>query len=286
MVKKHQSSRKIRMRRSKKTITSIGSFLRKNLFTSLISIFTACVVIAIALWVYVLFSSPTFSLDSVQVTSDPYAVHYKNSLHGYLEKDFTHMNIVSALWYRMRFLSHYKNKYTWIASIGSHREGNILYIDIDGKVPSLYYNLADAFYAQIIDKKWNSVYPVYWPLILTWDAYSGSSISIPKVQLVVWSSITYSGIDTMFYGLSADALVKQIQLIHESISGYKELKYIPWSQKWILITKDNQTIYFDLWKNIIEQISKYRLIMWSGSTIWSNTKIDLWTMDDLIFIAK
>jgi hypothetical protein len=80
-------------------------------------------------------------------------VHYKNSLHSYLEKDFSHMNIVSALWYRMRFLSYYKNKYNRVASIGSHREGNILYVDIDGKVPSLYYNLGSVFYAQIIDKK-------------------------------------------------------------------------------------------------------------------------------------
>ncbi|HMY81025.1 MAG TPA: hypothetical protein PK048_04255 [Candidatus Absconditabacterales bacterium] len=204
---------------------------------------------------------------------DENASQYKNRMEYYLQRDFVGTNILSSLRYRFKFLGYYKNKYEWISHIDSTRKKNILTINIKGKVPDLYYSIGGVKYAQIIDKG-NAVYQ----LTGGFDILSGS---IPVLDMLTSSKLVETGFSVMFQGLSAEALVRQIQIIHNSIAIYRSMQYIPGGQKLILSNKQGGHFYFDLRKNMYEQLAKYRMI--NGTGVLIRGDVDLGTMDDLIF---
>jgi hypothetical protein len=104
------------------------------------------------------------------------------------------------------------------------------------------------------------------------------------LELLISDSLLQYWFDPLFYSLSADALIKQVQIIHNALSDYTSMQYIPWWQKLILITKSKAYVYFDLRKNIFEQLRKYSLLWWTWVTLkWD---IDVGTMDNMIFIWK
>lgn len=292
MAKKYQSGSKLFLWRFKKLCIVFGFFLRKHLFASVVSIVLLMIMASIGIGIYALFSSPRFQVTEVRVSSDEFANVYEQQLWNFLVKDFQWTNVVSSLWYRMRFLPYYKNKYHRIERIESTRKGNILHIHIYGKQPVLIYRVVDSYYAQLLDKD-RSVYKVKkeWLVFMqtwtyqTWSVESGDSISsIPVLELLISDSLLQHWFDPLFYSLSADALVKQVQIIHNTLNDYSSIQYIPWWQKLILVTKNKAYIYFDLRKNIYEQLRKYSLLWWSWVILkW---KIDLGTMDNMIFIWK
>lgn len=263
------------------------------MFTSVMSIISLAVILSIWVGIYTVFNSPRFQITDVKVSKDIYANVYEQDVWSFLTKDFVWTNKVSSLRYRMRFLPYYKNKYHRIDRIESIRKGNVLHIEIFGKQPALVYRIANSYYAQIMDKD-KSVYKIKnegiasfqtWSQLLTWVVESGYQLSsIPIVELLISDSLLEYGFDPLFYSLSADALVKQIQIIHNTLNSYTSMQYIPWWQKLILTTKTKAYVYFDLRKNIYEQLRKYALLWWTWAALqWH---IDVGTMDTMIFIWK
>lgn len=196
-------------------------------------------------------------------------------MQKYLAKDYFNMNRVLLSWYEIKFRNYYLQKFPWIEKIQFSREKNTLDIKVIGRRPEVYLSI-DNWLLAIAGSR---LLPVKGTLNTT-------GTRIPVVE-IIGSRISSTGsLDSLFFWIRSDAFVRQISLIHENISDYELLQFIPWGNKILLKTKDWVSLYFDARKNMIEQINKYRLISWSGSVIGNNKIIDLGTMDDIIFMSK
>jgi len=64
----------------------------------------------------------------------------------------------------------------------------------------------------------------------------------------------------MMYLLTPESFIRQIQLLTDNLSGYQAIFYIPGSSK-VHVDFGRLDVYFDINKNMIEQLYKYRLII-------------------------
>lgn len=231
----------------------------------------------IAIWygLFYVVNNEQFLISSVRVSIDTQGTMYDyKPLVGYLTKDFKEMNKIMLPWYESKFKNYYISQYTWIKNISFNAEKNTLTIVITTQAPKAYVYADTSQYA-LLDGGFVS--------ITTGLAISG--VVIPKIQLLYAQVPGMTGLNSLFFSTPQGTFVKQFQLLQGNVGNYDALKRIPWADK-IIVVKGDKEIYFDLHKNMIEQLDKYRLISWSGNVIWTYRKIDVGTMDDMIFLWK
>lgn len=272
-ISKYQSPSKLILRRSRKRLQLFGSFLRKHFVSVTRFVLWIVILIGLISLVWNVFTSSKLSISEVEVRVDEVAKIYDQKLESYLVKDFSDMSKVMLPWYEMRFRKFYMQLYPWIEEMKFATEGRKLIITVVWDEPRMY----------IIIDNWT-----FWLLDNTLFRISnklGSGV-VATIEVVSSQVSAQTGFDSLFFRLSPDALSKQVGLVHENISDYQSLLYIPGASKLIMNIKWGSQIYFDLSKNMIEQLDKYRLISWSGNLLSPYSKIDIGTMGDSVFLRK
>ncbi len=196
-------------------------------------------------------------------------------MERYLALDFLDMKEIELKWYEFKFRKYYLQKFPWIDKIEYVKKENVLNIQVFGKRPDVYLSIDNGIFALANNK-----------LLSVKATLNTTGINIPIVEIISTKISTTWSLDSLFFGIRVDTFVRQITLIHENISDYELLQFIPWGNKILLKDKKWIWLYFDARKNMIEQINKYRLISWSGNIMGTNKIIDLGTMDDMIFMSK
>lgn len=211
-------------------------------------------------------------IREVHVSLDATSLQYDKKIWDYLVKDFTGMNKIMIPWYRQRFRGFYIKQYPRLKTLEFGINKDTLSISVIWKKPRLYVTVD------------NGVFGLVDNLLVRTSSATGSNA--PNIILTSINISNQTWWSALFFLISPDAFAKQVQLLYDNISGYNSLSYIPWASKLIMEISGWKKVYFDLSKNMIEQLNKYRLITWTGNLLWVYNVIDAWTMNDLVFLGR
>ena len=221
---------------------------------------------------------------------------------------------IYIFWKRTIFSDSYKIKTVTVANdnvyinktikttIDDFLIGNNYYIAKLNKY-SLLGNLIDKNITIIkdlhIDKKWKDVsvtidYQSPALVLSMWNTLwwynSGYFFELSsQYSIYSWNTVvnikTFSGNDVsaVFFETSPEALMQQINSIYTKIP-VKDNFWIPSAYKIWITTEDDKLLYFDVKKNVFEQIKKYEFIKNNYKKYKNIIEMDLWTIDDSIFI--
>lgn len=206
--------------------------------------------------------------------------HYE-PLVWFLKKDFEHKNSVYS-WFRKRSLfRYYKKHLPWISDINLDVHNTWAVVTVYGRAPTLFIQSQDQRFALV-----NAVLVLINSPKQYFDSWESATwfVFIPSIQLLDTQS-SGNTLHGLFYGIGPARFEKQVKLIVDNIRNYESIAYIPGSYKIILTLRDNVELYFDLEKNVISQLDKYKKIIWSGWLQWYR-KIDIGTMDNVVFMSK
>lgn len=279
---RRQSTYKVWFWKTKKSLWSIGRFILKHSIATIsIIVWLWALMWLIIAWYYWL-RDKRFIIQTVDVSLDPYAQLYKDPLSSYLKKDFGSMSIVELPRYTFSFGRYYRSQHKRVKSIHYKREWNKLFITVAWHKPHLIIHIDDEMIALVWENN-ESVGIKNDSMKQLSGATTGDWKQMPQLELLIHQK-NDTWYQTMFYEIPPKALIQQITLIDQNISWYSTLSWIPWSHKLSMKRKDNKVFYFDLTKNIIEQLDIYRLITWSWNISSRYQTIDLGTMDNMIFM--
>ena len=221
---------------------------------------------------------------------------------------------IYIFWKRTIFSDSYKIKTVTVANdnvyinktikttIDDFLIGNNYYIAKLNKY-SLLGNLIDKNITIIkdlhIDKKWKDVsvtidYQSPALVLSMWNTLwwynSGYFFELSsQYSIYSWNTVvnikTFSGNDVsaVFFETSPEALMQQINSIYTKIP-VKDNFWIPSAYKIWITTEDDKLLYFDVKKNVFEQIKKYEFIKNNYKKYNQVKEMDLGTIDDSIFI--
>ncbi|HMY80222.1 MAG TPA: hypothetical protein PK048_00050 [Candidatus Absconditabacterales bacterium] len=274
-MSKYQSPWKLLGWRCAKVVRTFSVFVQNNWLQSIITLGVLIVVIVMMRGVIMIIRSDRFVLRQIIVDMDTNAQHYPSKLSYYLESDFQGMNRVSSWYYRWKFEQYYKKTHPWIQDIVFDVQDNTMTIKVMGHQSVLILEWDGGLFTFVGDEHY--VVP-----------YSGnqttSGTMIPLVHIVSWPTQT-TGLDTMMYLLTPESFIRQIQLLTDNLSGYQAIFYIPGSSK-VHVDFGRLDVYFDINKNMIEQLYKYRLIIGTGNILGTYTRIDIGTMDREVYLGN
>ncbi len=106
--------------------------------------------------------------------------------------------------------------------------------------------------------------------------YSGNIVI--NINIYSWQDIS-----SIFFETRPEALIQQVQNIYSKIS-VKNNFWIPSAQKIWIITIDDKLVYFDIKKNIFDQVKKFNFVKNNYKNYSQVKEIDVWTIEDYIFI--
>ncbi len=277
-MSKYQSPRTLLWRRAQKKLQTCGSFFSKYGLRALVFILSFLIITWAVIGVLRALSGPNWTISEVEVQIDGKGKLYDHQdLLKYLEKDFKDVNRVVAYGYRRRFFSYYEKQLPWIQNMRMKVDNGIAYITVEGRAPLLYIQSQNRYFA-FANNRLISVQKII-------SVPSTGSVTIPQIELTGMIS-SGNGLTWLFYGMDGVRLVKQLQLIVDNISDFKKLYYIPGARKVIMLMNTWHELYFDLQKNIIAQLDKYHLLLTDWASLKWYRKIDVGTMDDMVFLGK
>lgn len=276
---KHQSTFKVWVRKVKKSLSLLGEFIRKHSISSL----SILAWLILSIWWYIVINNSLhktqFVIQTVDIVGDEYFKLYKHKLPIYLKKDFEGMSKIVLPWYQIKFWNYYRTYHSRIQTIQFKNKWTHLTISIISKKPKLVLNITDWEVATLLEN-------IPQPILMNALPVLSSGDHIPIVQLIINQKNFYdSGYKSIFRDLSAKTLIHQVTLIDENIQWYSNLSWAPWSHKLSVTRTDGKVFFFDLTKNMIEQLNIYKKIaLWSWNILSHYQTIDIGTMDKMIFM--
>lgn len=277
-MSRYQSRNKKFARSFKKRTIKLVGFIKKNLIIFLINLLFFGGIVVGWYFGYKYWTDPKHDIKDVVLNFDEIAQIYdKSDIKTAIKDKFVWINKLS---YKGRSIiwKDITAAYSRIKGSTMTLSGDTLYVDIKWQLPS-YVIIKDQLVANITS---SSIYPSTKNL----DYYeSGSRLEFKLVYIKsAWYIITgYSGI---FYNIGINTFVKQLDIITTALSWYSTLAYMPWGKKAEIELDNWQLLYFDLSKNIFEQIKKYNQLKDKFSNFDRYKIIDLWTIEDQVFLGN
>lgn len=259
----HRNRRLTIKRKSTKILNSIIANIRYMIWFFVISL--------IFVWVYIFLVKTIFSdfykIKTVTISNE----------NIYINK--TIKNIIDDFFLGNNYFVSKMNKHILLGNIAEKNINIVNDIFIDRKWQNVIINInyqSPSLVLSMWNKLWwcNSGY--FFELSSQYSIYSGNKIINVKV---------FSGDDvsSVFFETTPEALAQQINSIYTKIS-VKDNFWIPSAYKIGIYTDDDKLLYFDVKKNVFEQIKKYEFIKNNYKKYNQIKEMDLWTIDDSIFI--
>lgn len=278
-MSRYQSDRKKIARIFRKRTSKALKFIKKNFIIFLINLLFFGGIIVWWYFGYQYRTDPKHEIKDIVLKFDEVAQIYdQTDIEESIKNKFLWINKISYKW-RSIIWKDITSQYERVWESVMTLSGDIVYVDIKGKVPN-FVLIKDQVIANIAT---NKIYtstkdPNYYQ--------SQPDIYTPKIVYIksAWYSIT--GYNGVFYNIGINTFVKQLEIITTALSWYNAIAYMPWGKK-AEITMDNwQLLYFDLSKNTLEQIKKYNTLKDEYNNFYNYKIIDLGTIEDQVFLGN
>ncbi len=275
-MSRYQSRNRKFIRSSKKSIIKLVKFTKKNFVIFLINLLFFSGLIGWWYFGYRYWVDTKNSIKDVIIKFDEVAAMYDTSdIKETIKDRFIGMN---KLYYKSISII-WKNiitKYNWVKDSTTLLSGNILYMDISWKLPD-FIIVKDQIIANIVS---NQIYSTTKNLdyYKFWTWYNTKLIYIKSAW---YSTAWFSGV---FYNISINTFVKQLEIITSALNDYKTVAYLPWGEKVEIEMENGQLLYFDIGKNTLEQINKYKVLKEKYNKFSNYKIIDLGTIEDQVFL--
>lgn len=260
----------------KKKVIKFFTFIKKNIRIFLINILVFGIVIGWGVYIYKYFKNPNHDIKNLTITFDEIAGIYDQSdIKKNIEDRFLWTNKLSYKWKNIIWKD-VSSKYNRIEKANMKLSWNTLLVDIKWKLPEfilikdqLVYNIAT-----------NNTYLSTKDL----EYYKQRPNHTSKIIYIKWVALTMTWLDGIFYNIGINSFTKQFEIITSTISWYNTLAYIPWGKKAEITMDNNQLLYFDLSKNMFEQVKKYQQAKEQYKNFYKYKIIDLGTIEDQVFL--
>ena len=143
----------------------------------------------------------------------------------------------------------------------------------------------DFYYPDMVFKLWDRKFGILWDYdfeIFSGNKLSDSIFSIDLPEYVSW----IDSLHWLFFEISADKLMYDMDIISQWFTGYTRIVYLPWSSMTLVFIGDKK-IYLNNKNSLTGQINNYELLMKYYNEASSLKIIDLWSLEwDKIIVRK
>lgn len=219
------------------------------------------------------FLSPVHTINSIWYSKETVETFEDPQLYKSIKQFVIGKNYFTLKWFEFNtFIEETKQDYAIINTINLEKSWiDKVIVDIDFKTPSLIFNDWKR-YLWSFDWNFFDVYSGSWML-------SGQNIiNLPE----------YNSIIQDFYGFYHRVPENKLKLqIDELVSFFwkeniREIDYLPWWSKTILVLKEWKSIMLNNLKNFWDQLNKFYILKNNYPEFDLITEFDLWSNDDII----
>lgn len=229
------------------------------------------VVIWLIIWTFYFSKKYIFNwsndIKSVSVSDED--VYINETIKKTLEDFFIGSNYYVSKLNKRSLLNDFADKnINIINNLTISKQWQNVIVDIDYKAPSAVLSLSGQLW-------WYASW-YFFELDPKFSIFSGN---------IIINVSTFSGndISSIFFETKPEALMQQMKNIYAKIA-VKDNFWIPSAYKIWITTQDDKLVYFDIKKNIFDQIQKYNFVKDNYKNYAQIKELDVWTIEDSVFI--
>lgn len=227
--------------------------------------------ILLLIWIYIWSKKIIFNnaniINNISIQNQDIYINneIKSTIQDYLSGKNYYIAKINIWWLKTRLHNKWINI---VDKIGISKDNKIVKVNISYISPTIVLSM---------NQKTRGYHSWYFFQIDSSQNISSWNIII-NVNMFSWDDIS-----SIFFETKPEALIQQVNNIYSKIQ-VKNNFWIPAAQKIWITNNDGKIVYFDIKKNIFDQIQKYNFIKDSYIRYDSIKELDLWTIDDSVFI--